>query len=123
MDTITNERILQTLLDFKKDRPGEISAILLKEVISDLSIEEIESSFVDLKEIGLITLNDWDNTHHAILTPKAYGYFREKLENQRKFNEEKWATRKWSLLQTGLGYLLGFISAFILMWLKQYLQW
>ncbi|MCM0760293.1 hypothetical protein M7775_17200 [Sporomusa sphaeroides DSM 2875] len=114
MDTKTNERILKALLDLRSQTgvPDGFTSIIQEFYTPDLDTAEIEASLYDLESNSLVEIS-WENKQisSATLTPKAYGYFREKQERQKdeiiKFiRQTVMKVLDWSV-PLAIGYFMG----------------
>lgn len=100
MDQKTNDLVLQALITASNNQHHvEYPIEKIFEIYPKLEKKFIESSIVDLNNLGLVATQYADNTiYNLCITPKGIGYFREN-DALRETSRKKfvWETLKWLL--------------------------
>ena len=123
MDQITNERVLQALID----NPGNSTANYPDAIkrLSDLDSSLIRASLADLSNKGMVQVMPqtvipgiWP-IPYARVTDLGQGYFREKEEREtrerasrqeavKSKSKDVWQTRAWDIVKIILGVAVGY---------------
>ena len=122
MDQLTNEKVLQVLIN-NHGKPAERYPDAIQQ-LSDLTPEYIRASLSDLASQSLVqlfpgtTIPGISGIPYARVTDFGLGYFRREAElaaaeqkAEAKRRREKWEDRAWSAFMLILGYVLGFLKA------------
>ena len=114
MDSKTCKTVLSKLLEVAKE-PNITITIPLGELehVFGLSGNDVKAALSSLNQDCVVKVRFCPSDIVIRVLPAAFGYFKEKQEEEQVKHREKWGNRRWDLLKIGAGYALGLLTAWI----------
>ena len=117
----TEMTVLKNLISIDQGIAIQCPAIVLAELLPNLSKPILEAALLNLNEEGLIGIEFSDNELSKILIQRpAYVYLKnweeselDKAETETNRQKEKWESRLWDIAKIIMGGILGYVIATI----------